>query len=343
MTPPEVVLDRAVRACLRREPGCDGYRGKLDIETIQSPSFRSFLYLVQASMNEALRLEGPNASGGVTHPPFHFDYIAVEDRTENAHAFEHGGFLFIVLTLPMVESIWHTSQRLSRLPTVHRLLGVHERVNLDVLHGLLFQIETNFLIGHEYRHHIYNHFTRRFDEHEEISTEFPAKIADGNLEAQAQELDADGFAVYLALAHLIRSARRDGALAILNGGVASNSGDELLLECLLIAILALYVRFWHVALDVAALHRATHPPPPVRVKYLFLCARMWCGQNRSLPEAWFSTGRLQDLLRVATEMVPASAKESWEQQIAHLTSPDGVAYDQQLFDEFEKVRRNGPG
>jgi hypothetical protein len=70
---------------------------------------------------------------------------------------------------------------------------------------------------------------------------------------------------------------------------------------------------------------------------------MWCGQNRSLPEAWFSTGRLQDLLRVATEMVPASAKESWEQQIAHLTSPDGVAYDQQLFDEFEKVRRNGPG
>ena len=73
MAPPEVILDRWVRTQLRNEPGFSGYVGKLDIERLESPSFRSFLYLIQETMNEALRLEGVNASGGVEHPPFHFD------------------------------------------------------------------------------------------------------------------------------------------------------------------------------------------------------------------------------------------------------------------------------
>ena len=62
MVPPEVILDRFVRTQLRNEPGFSGYLGKLDIETVVSPSFRSFLYIVQDAMNEALRLEGVNAS-----------------------------------------------------------------------------------------------------------------------------------------------------------------------------------------------------------------------------------------------------------------------------------------
>jgi len=65
MVPPEVILDRFVRTQLCNEAGFSGYLGKLDTETIESPSFRSFLYLVQDTMNEALRLEGVNASGGV--------------------------------------------------------------------------------------------------------------------------------------------------------------------------------------------------------------------------------------------------------------------------------------
>src|SRR5215831_7600878 len=77
MTPPEVILDRFVRTHLCREPGCRFYVGKLDIERVDSPSFRDFLYLVQESMNEALRLEGVKASGGAVQPPFHFDYLEV--------------------------------------------------------------------------------------------------------------------------------------------------------------------------------------------------------------------------------------------------------------------------
>jgi hypothetical protein len=87
MTPPEVVLDRIVRNELRYEDGCSGYSGKLDIDRIEPESLRFFLHLVQSTMNEALRLEGVNASAGVEHPPFHFDYLDVTDGTANAHAF----------------------------------------------------------------------------------------------------------------------------------------------------------------------------------------------------------------------------------------------------------------
>ena len=65
MIPPEVILDRFVRTQLRNELGFSDYVGKLDIERVESPSFRSFLHLVQKTMNEMLRLEGINASGGV--------------------------------------------------------------------------------------------------------------------------------------------------------------------------------------------------------------------------------------------------------------------------------------
>ena len=70
MAPPEVILDRFVRARLRHERGFSGYVGKLDIEQVESQSFRSFLYVIQKTMNEALRLEGVNALGGVQHPQF---------------------------------------------------------------------------------------------------------------------------------------------------------------------------------------------------------------------------------------------------------------------------------
>jgi len=55
-------------------------------------------------MNEALRLENENA---IDCPPFHFDYL--EADAPNAHAFQHEGFAFIVVTLPLVELISNVS------------------------------------------------------------------------------------------------------------------------------------------------------------------------------------------------------------------------------------------
>ena len=245
MTPPEVILDRFVRTQLRNELRCSSYIGKLDIEQVESPSLRSFLYLFQKTMNEALRLEGANASGGVQHPPFHFDYLQVSDGSKNAHAFQHGGFAFIVITLPLVESLCYLSQRLSRSPLVPKLLGVDlGTIEPDVIQGLLLQVQMNFLVSHEYTHHIHLHCDENQDSAIRVWTEFLDNAACGNIYAQAQELDADGYAAYLVLAFLLRGERRETALSQLScADMPDLDGDELLLICFFLWSAILLLRY----------------------------------------------------------------------------------------------------
>jgi hypothetical protein len=55
-----------------------GYLGKVDLDRVEPPSIGPFLTFIQDAMNAALRLENTNASGGVQHPPYHFDYLQVK-------------------------------------------------------------------------------------------------------------------------------------------------------------------------------------------------------------------------------------------------------------------------
>jgi len=339
MAPPEVILDRFVKTRLRNDSGFAHYIGKLDIEKVESPSFRSLLYLVQETMNEALRLEGVNASGGVEHPPFHFDYFDVSDGVSNAHAFQHGGFSFIVVTLPMVELLWHLSRRLT--PLVIKLLRLDSgTVVPDVLQGLLAQIQLNFLLSHEYTHHIHRHCVEGPYDATGMWNEFSEDSIFGNIDSQAQELDADGYACYLVLAHLLRGERRDSALAALGPTDADGiDGDKLLISCFFLAVMAFFCAFWQGDVDISSLYQFRHPPPPVRIKYMIQVTEMWCGQNGSVPHWWFSPARLQELFHGAAEVIGGTTRQTWSAQMSFLRSADGSQYDGQLFERFEALRK----
>jgi hypothetical protein len=278
MVPPEVILDRWVRTQLRNEPGFAGYVGKLNIELVEPPSLRASLYFMQEAMNEALRLENTNVSGGVKHPPFHFDYLDVTDGTRNAHAFQHAGSSFIVVTLPMIELLWRLSQRLSRSPLVFRLLDLDPgTIELDALQGLLAQVQLTFLLSHEYTHHIRQHCVSDQESPLGIWTEFLHDEACGSLSAQSQELDADGYAAYIVLHHLLRGERRESALRVLRSAVVTQciAGDELLLTCFLLAVWTFLCAFWREAADSASVYQLRHPPPPIRIKHLIRIAQVW--------------------------------------------------------------------
>jgi hypothetical protein len=342
MVPPEIILDRWVRTRLCNQPGFSGYKGKLDIERVESPSFRSFLHLIQEIMNGALRLEGVNASGGAEHPPFHFDYLDVDAGVTNALAFQEEGISFIVVTLPMVELIWQLSRHLSRTPLVLQLLSLDPgSMEPDVLQGLLFEIQLSFLVSHEYTHHIHGHSSNGSDV-VGVWTEF-CHPACGSINSQALEIDADGYAVYLVLSYLLRGERRNSALAQLGGAPSRGDGDELLLTCFFLAVLAFFCTFWRGNIDMASVYRFRHPPPPVRIKYVIQVAEMWCGQNGFVArQSWFSPARFQELFRVAAEVAEGEARQSWDSQMTFLRSVDGAQYDQQLLDMFEAVRQKGP-
>jgi len=342
MVPPEVILDRFVRTQLRNEPGFSNYRGKLAIERVESPSFRSFLYLIQETMNEALRLEGVNASGGIQHSPFHFDYLDVGDGMKNAHAFQYSGFSFIVVTLPLVELVWHLSHGLSRSPNVVELMRLDTgTVEPDALQGLLFKIQLAFLVSHEYTHHVHRHCAESQSGVIGVWTEFLHDTTCGNMNSQAQELDADGYAAYLVLAHLLRGEMRPSALAELGrADMPGTDGDALLLSCFFLAVLAFFCEFWRGDIDMASIYKFRHPPPPVRIKYMIQVAEMWCGQNGSVPQSWFSPARFQELFRVAAEFIGETTRQPWDAQMSFLRGADGVQYDQQLFERFEAVRKD---
>ena len=341
MPPPEVLLDRWVKEQgSRHESGFSGYLGTLEVERVESPTFRSFLYLIRDAMNEALRLKGPNISDGIEHPPFHFDFVEVEHGIKNAHAFQYAGLSFIAVALPMVELIWDVSHRLSRSRIVLELLRLGLEVNRDAFQGLLFQIQMNFLVSHEYTHHIHGHVLERTRGETEVWTEFSNHTTSGNLQSQAQELDADGYAAFLVLAHLLRGERRNTALAQCGRAELQGvDGDELLLTCFFLSLLAFFCSFWRGAIDTASIYESAPSPPSVRITYATRVAEMWCSHNKSVPQKWFNAARLQELFRVASETVGGTVRDAWDTQIAFLNSADGPEYDRRLGERFESVRR----
>ena len=337
MTPPEVVLDRCVRTLLRHKD----YVGKLVVEQVESASFRSFLSLIQETMNEALRLEGINASGGVEHPPFHFDYLEVTRGIRNAHAFQYGGFSFIAVTLPLVELLWNISERLSRSSVVLQLLRLDsEESDVDALHGLLFRLQLVFLVSHEYTHHVHRHCVETGEYGIGVWTEFLQDAMGGNLNCQAQEIDADGYAAYLVLAHLLGGEGRQIALSQMNRvEITGDDADALLLTSFFLAVMAFFCALWDERIDMASVYQSRHPPPPVRIKYVIQIVEMWCGQNATTP---LTSAQLQSVFHAAAETIGRTAKQAWDIHMAFLRSADGAQYDQQLFAEFEGQRQSGP-
>jgi hypothetical protein len=174
----------------------------------------------------------------------------------------------------------------------------------------------------------------------ELWTEFLREEMGGTIHLQAQELDADGYAVYLVLAHLLRGERRASALALLGrADTPGLDGDELLLTCFFLSVLAFFCAFWRGGVDMASIYQFRHPPPPVRIKYLLQVTEMWSGQNESVPPSWFVPARFQALFGVAPDVMGGTARREWDAQMAFLREPDGTRYDGQLFERFEAIRQ----
>lgn len=289
-------------------------------------------------MNTALRLETSNASGGVKHPPFHFDYVEVDDGTRNAHAFQHDGFSFIVVTQPLVESLWDLSVRLSRSTLVLQLLGLKESaVRIEAVHALLFQLQLTFLVSHEYTHHVHRDCERDATGMPGFWTEFASDGLSGGMDRQALELDADAYALYLVLANFVRGGGRQGALSQIGKQHLSNvDADSLILGFFLVAVIAFFGERWSENIEMESISRLTHPPAPVRIDFTFRFAEMWCNQNRC---AWFAPERLQEMFGAVVSTYAANTRQGWDAQIAFLRSEAGTKYSQKLLDLFEMVRK----
>ena len=343
VTHPDVVLHRLVTSHNGSGQQFEGYIGKLDLDKVEPESFRDFLKLLQQNTNGALRLEGFNASGGTEHPPYHFDFLEVSGGRANAHAFQHDDFAFIVMTLPLVELLLNLSSALSHSPLVRRLLGLGLASinNEDRVHHALFQLQFDFLLGHEYTHHVHGHCSPDPSGSLSVWTEFLRDEENGSLEQQAQELDADGYSSYLLLANLLHDENRYASVLQAMGHPEQRSAasDELLFTMFFVVVLNTFCAFWVKRTEVASLYKLVHPPPPVRINSIIRVAQMYAGQNGPVADTWFHPSRFTELFRTAAATIPGSGRQTWDSQIALLRTPEGERYSQELSDVFEAARK----
>jgi len=333
--PPEVLFDRFFRQNhakpLRPEdPDPRLYRGKKDLSLLP-PLTESLLKSIQESYNDALLNEKKDVPEHVAHPPFHFDYI--DSTVPNAIAFCYESHSFIGVTMELVNLLWDICVRLSRSKAVTAILGIQASPEQqEPTHVVLFRIQLSFVISHEYTHHVHGHLSKYV-----FSDEILNRGNSGNLEQQAIEVDADGYAAYHVLAHLMESEGRLHALRPVETGYRSNRHPRpstVFLFChghrsFLFALPP-------VTVSNPKVYRLSHPPQAARMNSLMQQAINWCKQNRSALAAWMTLSRFQKLLRIVEETTwGMNGGCDWAEQTAFLQSAEGIEYTKELDKSFK--------
>lgn len=330
--PPEVLFHRYFQNSGRHPLDRQTYRGKQNLDTL-AKEIAVFLRDVQNALNEALYNEKQNVPEHVEHPPFHFDYI--ESNVANALAFrdDERNYSFIGITMPLVYLMWDSCVALSKSQAVAALLEVPATPEgEETILTIMFQTQLAFMVVHEYTHHVHGHFSQRAPGSpffNEIEGE-----GKGNLDEQVFELDADGYAVFHVLAHLIAGPRREQAIKILScGGRSVGMQDETLFSSFVIAIGAFLYSLPPASASPSEVYCRTHPIQAVRMRWIMDAAISWCKQNERASLAEFMTvNRFQALMSVVDRtMRQTTGHHDWRAQTAFLKSEDGSKYVNTLF------------
>jgi hypothetical protein len=213
-------------------------------------------------------------------------------------------------------------------------------VDADELQELFSHLMLYFLVAHEYTHHVHLHVDSSSTEG--LWTEFQSDTTEASMTRQAQEIDADSYALFLVLAHILRGGARAAFLQQLKqDGLSETAGDELLLQVFFLVAMAFFCELWRRPLDTRSVRKLSHPIPPVRIKYTIQTAQMWCEQNHGVPQTWFEDTRFQGLFHAASEVIEKDTRKTWDSDMAFFKSAEGAKYEEELFTAFENIRRGG--
>lgn len=331
---PEVLLDQFLQGGLLPP----AYRGRQRLDCLE-PGLRLLLVDVQNALNTALRERGNVFEKGRC-PNFHFDYVDATVR--NAFAFEYEDYAFIAVTMPLIRSLWHMCDALGRSPKVMEILGVvATEQQREAALTVLFGIQLNFVVGHEFAHHDRGHLSRR-NPATGIWYEIPPEGTNGSLDQQAQEVDADGWAVYLALTNLMIGGRHESTRAILGlQNVSDESVDEALLSSFILAVAAVLFIFPPAVFDERTLYGHTHPPQAARMNEIMKRVRKWCEQNRPRLGIWITLERFQEIMRTAEDATSElNGAGNWDQQTMFFSTQAGAEYFEVLHEHVLKLMRD---
>jgi hypothetical protein len=285
----------------------------------------AFLEGVGKTLRDALNGEKPNVTGHKPHPPFEFQFS--ESPDPQANAIQIGGVSVIWITKGMLGLIWTACDRLSRAEAVVQLFN-HAPTNQ--IHAALFQNQLAFILCHEYTHHVHGHLGQ---------SAYGQEI--GDVLTQVFEVDADCYAIYFVLAHLINGVGRAQAVQRLNcDGATPTKQDEALFSSFVLGIGGFLFATEPVALDPKRVHTRQYPPLAARMNWIMQSAVMdWCRMNRPHLKGWMTFERWRALmLTAATAVWGMNGGVDWGDQVAFLNSDQGKEYTASVIAAFVKYR-----
>jgi hypothetical protein len=328
---PEAVFHMFFQTSSNPDP--DVYRGSVVLTGDQIGTLPvSLLTALQAMLNDALASEDANIPQHVKHDPCHFGYV--ESVVPNAIAFCFGGYCFIGTTVPLLDRFWHASSRLAESPAVvERLsmtladdaggsMSIEQRIA-----AAMFRLQLFFVVLHEFVHIVHGHVIG-----DDVFPYFADEVAvhhDGDLDDQAAEADADGYALFLLLSQVLDGAGERRHLLDTLGLSEKPRGtqDEALLSSALMAAAAFFFASPSEPLTNDGVYTLTHPPQAARMSLIFAHARRWCSLNRQGLVDWLSASMLRALFGVvASAMWGVNGGDEWSDQIAFLRSAEGAEY-----------------
>src|SRR5439155_10564102 len=146
---------------------------------------------------------------------------------------------------------------------------------------------------------------------------------DGNIEQQARESDADGYAIYFLLTNVFDgSQERAHLLGIVGQEHAPEAAqDEILLCAFIMAAAAFMFIQSPQTLTEHDVYRRTHPLHAARLALMMKAANAWCLQNRPALGEWMTREQFQTVARpVAAAIWGPDGSDKWSEQLAFLFS-----------------------
>lgn len=278
-------------------------------------------------MNDQLSDIGVNSSNGVTLPPLHFELVKVQNKKAAAHVFETEEYGFVVMTQPMFDEMLELSRRVVMKNWAFMTLQVAPAANVEQIAQLLLWMQFSLVNSHEYSHLVRLHST----------DQPPHAAALGASLTQAQELDADGYAIYHELTYFFHSAGRGLAANLLR--ISSDKAFEnALISCFLISTMLQFCARWAGKVQIESDLSAEHPPAPMRIQRAIQIAEMWCRDVGQISTSWMAKEILKQHFDMAASVFDSDMKTSWGQQIAWLESASSEDYRETLRMGAEHLR-----
>jgi hypothetical protein len=327
--PPEVLFHRYFQDPAR--PSC--YRGKFDVGT-QAPNVGSALTDIQTSYNEALNTEYHDTVHR-DQPRFHFDYI--DSDVQNALAFGYAGYSFIGITSALVGRISEICLHLSRSKRVAASLCARlAPEGCEAVHTVLFRIALNFVVSHEYAHHLNGDIDPVSGS--TVFNEITDEDNVGDLDRQALELDADAYAAIIVLGNIVERGERQTVVRLLRLEAESvDAQDEVLYSCFIVGVGGYLFTRPPTTLDRQVIYRLTHPPQSLRMNFLMQAADSWCRQKRPALLDWMTEDRFDKVMTTAAEVGwVLNGRKDWAAQVAFILSECGAEYRRRLHDSLKR-------